>query len=100
MTKTEAIELTQQAYDVCLNHHTGTARILASFILGCYNSSWHKVELDNVSSLDKEHFEMALGVIWLRHFGLEPHRNEVVKNGNELIKQLANKFQPETFEGV
>ena len=34
----------------------------------------------------------------LRHFGIEPHQNEVVENGNELIKQLAEKFQPEVFE--
>jgi hypothetical protein len=97
MTKQRATELTQTAYDFCLKHRSGGARIIASFILAAYNGSY-KAEIDGVGNLDREHFEMTMGIIHLRWYGFEPH--QVVTNGSQKTHELAKLFQPETWYGV
>jgi hypothetical protein len=98
MTKQRTTELTQSAYNFCLKHRSGGARIIASFVLATYNGRTYKAEVDGVGNLDKEHFEMAMGIIHLRWYGLEPHL--VVKDGSRKTHQLAKLFQPKAWYDV
>lgn len=98
MTQQKATELTQNAYGFCLKHRCGSARIIASFILAAYNGGVYQAEIDGVGHLDRELFEMAMGIIHLRWYGLEPH--QVIKNGSKQTHRLAQLFQPEAWASV
>lgn len=91
LTREQATELTRQAYDWCLSHDvgTGSARILASTILHCYNGKLYKAELDNIGCLDEQLRDVMLGVIALRYW-CEPHL--VIKDGAKITEHLAVKF--------
>jgi hypothetical protein len=91
ITKEQATEQTRLAYKWCLSKDigTGSARIIASIIIHCYNGS-AKAELENLGCLDSERINYALGVIALRGFGVDPHL--VIENGGKITEKLAVKF--------
>ncbi len=84
---------TIQAIRWCLEDAvgTGSARIIAKILLNCYNErAYPKVELAGLGSLDTSRFAMVMGIMQLRHMGIEPH--QIVNDGDNCMDRIRKMY--------